>query len=67
MAYTAQGLLNLLHDAPWNKDSKRVRSALLAAANKDKSEKVRFKVPDSTMNAVAIPHEVLQDYGLDPF
>ena len=67
VAYTAQGLLNLLHDAPWNKDSKRVRSALLAAANKDKSEKVRFKVPDSTMNAVAIPHEVLQDYGLDPF
>ena len=67
VAYTAQGLLNLLHDAPWNKDSKRVRSALLAAASKDKSEKVRFKVPDSTMNAVAIPHEVLQDYGLDPF
>ena len=67
VAYTAQGLLNLLPDAPWNKDSKRVRSALLAAANKDKSEKVRFKVPDSTMNAVAIPHEVLTSYGLDPF
>lgn len=67
VAYTAQGLLNLLPDAPWNKDSKRVRSALLAAANKDKSEKVRFKVPDSTMNAVAIPHEILTDYGLDPF
>ncbi len=67
VAYTAQGLLNLLPDAPWNKDSKRVRSALLAAASKDKSEKVRFKVPDSTMNAVAIPHEVLTSYGLDPF
>ena len=67
VAYRAQGLLNLLPDAPWNKDSKRVKSALLAAANKDKSEKVRFKVPDSTMNAVAIPLEVLTDYGLDPF
>lgn len=67
VAYTAQGLLNLLPDAPWNKDSKRVRSALLAAAHKDKSEKVRFKVPDSTMNAVAVPHEVLTSYGLDPF
>jgi hypothetical protein len=67
VAYTAQGLLNLLPDAPWNKDSKRVRSALLAAAHKDKSEKVRFKVPDSPMHAVAIPHEVLTSYGLDPF
>jgi hypothetical protein len=67
VAYTAQGLLNLLPDAPWNKDSKRVRSALLAATSKDKSEKVRFKVPDSTMNAVAIPLEILTDYGIDPF
>jgi hypothetical protein len=67
VAYTAQGLLNLLPDAPWNKDSKRVKSALLAATNKDKTEKVRFKVPDSTMNAIAIPHEVLTDYGIDPF
>ena len=67
VAYTAQGLLNLLPDAPWNKDSKRVRSALLAAASKEKEEKVRFKVPNSPMNAVAIPHEVLTDYGLDPF
>ena len=42
-------------------------SALLAAASKEKEEKVRFKVPNSPMNAVAIPHEVLTDYGLDPF
>ena len=67
VAYTAQGLLNLLPDAPWNKDSKRVRSALLAVANKEKQEKVRFKVPDSSTWVVAIPHEVLTDYGLDPF
>ncbi len=67
VAYTAQGLLNLLPDAPWSKDTKRVRSALLAATSKDKSEKVRFKVPDSTMNAVAIPLEILTDYGVDPF
>lgn len=67
VAYTAQGLLNLLPDAPWNKDSKRVLSALLAAASKEKKEKVRFKVPNSSMWVVAIPHEVLTDYGLDPF
>jgi hypothetical protein len=67
VAYTAQGLLNLLPDAPWNKDSKRVRSALLAAASKEKEDKVRFKVPNSPMTVVAIPHEVLTDYGIDPF
>ena len=67
VAYTEQGLLNLLPDAPWNKDSKRVRSALLAATNKDKSEKVRFKVPASALWVVAIPMEVLTDYGVDPF
>jgi hypothetical protein len=66
VAYGTQGLLNLLPDAPWNKDSKRVRSALLAATNKDKSEKVRFN-STTTHNAVAIPHEVLTSYGLDPF
>lgn len=66
VAYTTQGLLNLLPDAPWNKDSKRVRSALLAVANQDRSEKVRFN-PTTTLHAVAIPHEVLTDYGLDPF
>jgi hypothetical protein len=67
VAYAAQGLLNLLPDAPWNKDSKRVKSALLAAASKEKQEKVRFKVPNSSMWVVAIPHEVLTDYGIDPF
>ena len=66
VAYTAQGLLNLLPDAPWNKDSKRVKSALLAATSKDKTEKVRFN-STTTHNAVAIPHEVLTSYGLDPF
>ena len=66
VAFGTQGLLNLLPDAPWNKDSKRVRSALLAATSKDKSEKVRFN-STTTHNSVAIPHEVLQDYGLDPF
>jgi len=67
VAYTEQGLLNLLPDAPWNKDKKRVRSALLAAAMKEKSEKVRFKVPNATLNVVVISNEVLTDYGLDPF
>ena len=66
VAYGTQGLLNLLPDAPWNKESKRVRSALLAATSKDKSEKVRFN-STTTHNAVAIPHEVLTSYGLDPF
>ena len=65
VAYTAQGLLNLLPDSPWNKDSKRVRTALLAAAGKEKAEKVRFQIPNATLNAVAIPLEVLTDYGLD--
>jgi hypothetical protein len=67
VAYTAQGLLNLLPDSPWNKDSKRVRTALLAAAGKEKAEKVRFQIPNATLNAVAIPLEVLTDCGLDPF
>ena len=66
VAYGTQGLLNLLPDAPWNKESKRVRSALLAATSKDQSEKVRFN-STTTHNAVAIPHEVLTSYGLDPF
>jgi hypothetical protein len=67
VAYTQQGLLNLLPDSPWNKDSKRVKTALLAAAGKEKEEKVRFKPLKATLNAVAIPLLVLTDYGLDPF
>ncbi len=67
VAYTEEGLLKLLPDSPWNKDSKRVRTALLAAAGKEKAEKVRFRVPNATLNAVVIPQEVLTDYGLDPF
>jgi hypothetical protein len=67
VAYTAQGLLNLLPDSPWNKDSKRVRTALLAAAGKEKAEKIRFQIPNATLNAVAIPLDVLTDCGLDPF
>lgn len=67
VAYTEEGLLRLLPDSPWNKDSKRVRTALLSAAGKEKAEKVRFRVPNATLNAVAIPLEVLTDYGLDPF
>ncbi|MCX8513453.1 MAG: hypothetical protein ORN83_17050, partial [Chthoniobacteraceae bacterium] len=67
VAYTAQGLLNLLPDSPWNKDSKRVKTALLAAAGKEKEEKIRFRIPNASLTAVAIPLEVLTDYGLDPF
>ena len=67
VAYTEEGLLKLLADDPWNKDSKRVKAALLAAAGKEKAEKVRFRVPNATMNAVVIPLEILTDYGLDPF
>ena len=67
VAYTEEGLLRLLPDSPWNKDSKRVRTALLSAAGKEKAEKVRFRVPNATLNAVVIPLEVLTDYGLDPF
>lgn len=66
VAYTAQGLLNLLPDSPWNKDSKRVKTALLAAAGKEEVEKVRFKTPKANLWAVAIPLLVLTDYGLDP-
>jgi hypothetical protein len=67
VAYTEEGLLRLLPDSPWNKDSKRVRTALLSAAGKEKTEKIRFRTPNGTLNAVAIPLEVLTDYGLDPF
>jgi hypothetical protein len=66
VAYTEEGLLRLLPDSPWNKDSKRVRTALLAAAGKEKAEKVRFKTPKANLWAVAIPLLVLTDYGLDP-
>lgn len=65
VAYTEQGLLNLLADNPWNKDSKRVKTALLAAAGKEKPDKIRFKVPSTSLNAIAIPLEVLEDYGLN--